>query len=87
MVSCFLCCWCFGSLLFTTCVLLGSFVIFINLLFIDKKKNTLSCRFKSLRRISPGFLPGFMGPLCMGRGRISGMNWGLLGGYGEILGA
>ena len=38
MVSCFLCCRCFGSLLFTTCVLLGSFVIYINLLFIDQKK-------------------------------------------------
>ena len=38
VVSCFLCCQCFGSLLFTTCVLLGSFVIYINLLFIDKKK-------------------------------------------------
>ena len=38
MVSCFLCYRCFGSLLFTTCVLLGSFVIYINLLFIDQKK-------------------------------------------------
>ena len=44
MVSYFLCCRCFGSLLFTTCVLLGSFVIYINLLFIDKKKRSFTCK-------------------------------------------
>ena len=38
MVFCFLCCRCVGSLLVTTCVLLGSVVIYINLVFIDKKK-------------------------------------------------
>ena len=35
---CFLSCLYFGSLLFTSLVHLGSFVFYINLLFIDQKK-------------------------------------------------
>ena len=51
VVSCFLCCRCFGSLLFTTCVLLGSFVIYIYkfAFYRSKKKNNEEC-FSSLVR-------------------------------------
>ena len=59
----------------------------IQLLEKEEGQYTLSCRFKSLEENFHWVFTGFMVPLCMGGGRISGKSWGLLGGYGEILGA